>query len=78
MTDAQILTIALAVIVPLSMLLYSNSRVSEAKETLRAEAKANHVETMSKLRELDVFLREAVMSKLDDLDRRLTTLEGKR
>ena len=37
MTDQQLLTMALAVIVPLSMLLYSNSRISEAKETLRAE-----------------------------------------
>lgn len=37
MTDVQVLTIALAVIVPLSMLIYSNSRITEAKETLRAE-----------------------------------------
>jgi hypothetical protein len=37
MTDAQILTMAVAVIVPLSMLLYSNSRIGEAKDTLRAE-----------------------------------------
>jgi ABC-type tungstate transport system substrate-binding protein len=31
------MTFALAIIIPLSMLLHSNSRVSEAKETLRAE-----------------------------------------
>lgn len=37
MTDQQILTICIAVIFPLSMLIYSNSRVSDAKETLRAE-----------------------------------------
>lgn len=37
MTDAQMLTIAIAIIFPLSMLLYSNSRISEAKETLRAD-----------------------------------------
>ncbi len=36
-TDVQLLTLALAVVIPLSLLLYSNSRVSEAKETLRAE-----------------------------------------
>ena len=36
-TDAQILTIAVAIICPLSMLIYSNSRITEAKETLRAE-----------------------------------------
>jgi hypothetical protein len=38
-TDAQIFTLALAVIVPLSLLLYSNSRITETKETLRAEMK---------------------------------------
>jgi hypothetical protein len=36
-TDPQMMTLALAVIIPLSMLIYSNSRISEAKETLRAE-----------------------------------------
>lgn len=37
MTDAQVLTLALAVVIPLSLLIYSNSRITEAKETLRAE-----------------------------------------
>jgi len=37
MTDTQILTLALAVAIPLSLLIYSNSRITEAKETLRAE-----------------------------------------
>jgi hypothetical protein len=37
MTDQQLLTLAIAIILPLSMLLYSNSRITEAKETLRAE-----------------------------------------
>lgn len=31
------MTLDLAIIIPLSMLLYSNSRITEAKETLRAE-----------------------------------------
>ena len=35
MTDQQLLTIA--IVFPLGMLLYSNSRITEAKETLRAE-----------------------------------------
>jgi hypothetical protein len=38
LTDAQILTLALAVVIPLSLLTYSNSRITEAKETLRAES----------------------------------------
>ena len=37
MTDPQVMTLALAIIIPLSMLIYSNSRISEAKEALRAE-----------------------------------------
>src|ERR1700728_1128358 len=37
MTDAQMMTLALAIIIPLSLLLYSNSRISDAKETLRAD-----------------------------------------
>jgi hypothetical protein len=37
MTDPQMMTLALAVVIPLSMLIYSNSRITEAKETLRAE-----------------------------------------
>jgi hypothetical protein len=37
MTDPQLITLAFAIIIPLSILLYSNSRITEAKETLRAE-----------------------------------------
>ncbi len=37
MTDSQMVTLALAVVIPLSMLVYSISRITEAKETLRAE-----------------------------------------
>jgi len=42
MTDAQLMTLALAIIIPLSMLIYSNSRITEAKETLRAEMVAGN------------------------------------
>jgi hypothetical protein len=37
MTDAQMITPALTVIIPLSMPIYRNSRITEAKETLRTE-----------------------------------------
>ena len=37
MTDPQMMTLALAIVIPLSMLIYSKSRITEAKETLRAE-----------------------------------------
>jgi hypothetical protein len=70
MTDAQILTIVIAIVFPLSMLIYSNSRLPKAKETLRAEAKTLHTEVMARLTSIDTFLRQAVMGKLDELDRR--------
>ena len=37
MNDQQILTIAIAIVFPVSMLIYSNSRITDVKETLRAE-----------------------------------------
>ncbi len=37
MSDPQMMTLSLAIVIPLSMLIYSNSRITEAKETLRAE-----------------------------------------
>lgn len=37
MTDQQVLTICVSLAIPFAMLIYSNSRVSEAKETPRAE-----------------------------------------
>lgn len=37
MTDTQLLSLAIAIIFPLSMLIYSNSRITDTKETLRAE-----------------------------------------
>jgi len=49
MTDAQMMTLALAVIIPLSMLIYSNSRITEAKETLRAEMQRGHGEILAAL-----------------------------
>jgi len=44
MSDQQLLTLTLSIVIPISLslaaLIYSNSRISEAKETLRAEIKA--------------------------------------
>jgi hypothetical protein len=38
------MTLALAVIIPISMLVYSDSRITEAKETLGAEMAALRME----------------------------------
>ena len=56
MTDQQILTLALAIVVPLSMLLYSNSRITEAKETLRAEMREMKTEVLAAIKELGTKL----------------------
>jgi hypothetical protein len=50
MTEAQMMTLALAIIIPLSLLLYSNSRITEAKETLRAEIRAETAELKGEIR----------------------------
>jgi hypothetical protein len=62
MTDAQVMTLALAVIVPLSMLIYSNSRVTEARETLRAELSTGLSRIASEIQLLRSELRADVQS----------------
>ena len=52
LTDAQLLTACIAIIVPLSLLIYSNSRISEAKETLRAETAKLGAELRGEMTEL--------------------------
>jgi hypothetical protein len=44
------MTLTLGIIIPLSMLLYSNSRVTEVKETLRAEMAAGNSRITETLR----------------------------
>ena len=52
------LTIALSIVIPLSMLLFSNSRISEAKETLRAEMQALRTEVKAGFEKISGELRE--------------------
>jgi hypothetical protein len=66
MTDAQILTLALSIALPLAALILSNSRITDAKEALRAEAKTNHLEVMNALGDLR-----------RDVDQRIDLLTGK-
>jgi hypothetical protein len=60
MTDAQTMTLALAVIVPLSMPIYSNSRITETKETLRAEIAAGFTRMSSEIQSLKAELKSGV------------------
>jgi hypothetical protein len=76
MTDGQLLTLVVAIVLPLSMLIYSNSRVTEAKETLRAEMNTLRVEVLAKLEQMNAR-HDLVMSKLVDIDNRLSKVEDK-
>ena len=67
LTDAQVLTWAVAVIVPVSALIYSNSRVSDvgkrvddSKETLRAEMQAMESRIKAEIKELHSGIKAAI------------------
>jgi len=67
LNDQQLLTLAIAIVFPLSMLIYSNSRITEAKETLRAEMGALRADMR-----LDF---ERVTNKIDHLAGEVATLK---
>jgi hypothetical protein len=78
MTDAQTLTIALAIIIPLSLLIYSNSRITEAKETLRAESQTLRTEMKAGLDRIEAKLdriAETLSTMLNDHEQRLRGIE---
>ena len=87
MTDQQLITLAIAIIFPLSMLLYSNSPISDAKETLRSEMQGVRTEIQKDLLHLRLDFSERFNSidrKLDELlklaadhDQRITRLESR-
>lgn len=57
MTDLQILTIAIAIVFPACAVIYSNSRVTDAKETLRAEIQTLRAETKAGFENLEAKLK---------------------
>ena len=78
MTDAQMMTLALAIIIPLSLLLYSNSRITEAKETLRAEIRAETAELKGKISAETAELKaeiSGIMAGIERLEAKLTIHE---
>ena len=56
-TDPQLLTLTIAIVIPLSLLLYSNSKITECKETLRAEMASMRLKIPGELRELKTLLK---------------------
>jgi predicted nucleic acid-binding Zn-ribbon protein len=75
MTDVQVLTLALAVIVPLSLLIYSNSRITEAKETLRAEMALGFERTTNSINALRGEI-DTLSGEIDTLREEISTLHG--
>lgn len=61
MNNAQMMPLALGVIVPLSMPIYSNSRITETKETLCAEIAAGLARMSSEIQSLKADLRIHVL-----------------
>lgn len=82
LTDAQMMTIALAIVIPLSMLLYSNSKITEAKETLRAEMALLRADMMGEFAKLEVRFSsidrklDEILRILGDHETRITKLEN--
>jgi Sec-independent protein translocase protein TatA len=78
MTDMQLLTLALAVIVPLGLLLLSNSRISDTKETLRgsiSEAKETLRAELQTLRTEMGAKHAEVMAGLDRIAVQVKAIE---
>jgi flagellar motor switch protein FliM len=75
------MTIALAIVIPLSMLLYSNSKITEAKETLRAEMALLRADMMTEFAKLEVRFSsidrklDEILRILGDHETRITKLE---
>jgi hypothetical protein len=61
MTDTQMMTLAAALLVPLSLLFLSNSRVTDAKETLRADIQTLRTEMQAKHGEVLAALERIVV-----------------
>jgi hypothetical protein len=72
--------LVLAVVLPLSMLIYSNSRITEAKETLRAEMNAGftqfRLEFNDRFSSIDRKLDE-ILRILADHDTRIRAIEAR-
>ena len=60
MTDQQILTLALSIAVPVALsasaVIYSNSRINDAKETLRAEMALGFERVLNAIKALETKL----------------------
>lgn len=63
MTDTQLLTLGLSIIIPLSMLIYSNGRVSDVQKNLGERLTALETNLNKRMDSLD----SALNKRLDDM-----------
>ncbi|MGI8990184.1 MAG: hypothetical protein ACR2I2_11460 [Bryobacteraceae bacterium] len=76
-TDIQIFTLAMAVLVPLSLLLLGNSRVTDAKETLRADMRTLNAEFRGEIQAVRgeiAALRAETNARFDRLESKIDTV----
>jgi hypothetical protein len=73
MTDPQMMTLALAIVIPLSMLIYSNSRITEAKETLRAEIAVLRSDLLKEM----VQMEGRMESRFNSMESRFSSIDRK-
>ncbi len=81
MTDIQILTLSAAILVPLSLLLLSNSRIGDAKETLRADMRADRAEINARFDRVEAKIDkigDTLSHMLADHEQRISRLEDRR
>jgi flagellar capping protein FliD len=67
------MTLALAIVIPLSMLIYSNSRITEAKETLRAEIGVLRSDLLKEM----VQLESRLESRFNSMESRFNSMESR-
>jgi hypothetical protein len=80
MTDSQMMTLALAIVIPLSMLIYSNSRITEAKETLRVEIGQVRSDLLGRTAQMQGLMEarfDSIDHKLDEILRSLARPAGR-
>jgi hypothetical protein len=71
-TDQQLLTLAIAIVLPLSMLIYSNTRITDAKETLRAEIALGFERTLHAIATSKTDLQAEIQQLRADLEKHET------
>jgi len=75
MTNTQLyLAIGVPFFAVLIGLLFNHTRINDMRDLLRAEIQGSRSEILAEIRGIRQFL-DVMMSKIDDMDRRITRLE---